>query len=90
MENEEHDKSIKQQHGFIREQPLREHMVRSEGSWELEIYFMCATIYYQSTVTLLLDGHFDNMYHTNATDTVFMAFTGLLLPFLAQEKVEAL
>ena len=51
MENEEHDKSRKQQHGFIREPPLREHMVRSEGSWELETYFMCTTIYYQSTPT---------------------------------------
>ena len=53
VENEEHDKSRKQQHGFIREPPLREHMVRSEGSWELETYFMCATIYYQSTSLLL-------------------------------------
>ena len=49
MENEEHDKSRTQQHGFIREPPLREHMVGSEGSWELETHFMCAAIYYQST-----------------------------------------
>ena len=52
VENEEHDKSRKQQHGFIREPPLREHMVRSEGSWELETYFMYGTIYYQSTSLL--------------------------------------
>ena len=49
VENEEHDKSRKQHYGFIREPPLREHMVRSEGSWELETYFMCAALYYQST-----------------------------------------
>ena len=30
------------------------------------------------------------MHDTNATDTVFVAFIGLLLPFLAEEKVEAL
>ena len=53
VENEEHDKSRTQQHGFIRERPLQEHMVRSGGSWELETYFMCATIYYQSTSLLL-------------------------------------
>ena len=30
------------------------------------------------------------MHQTNASDTVCMAFTGLLLPFMAQEKAEAL
>ena len=49
VENEEHDKSRTQQHGFTREPPLREQMVLSEGSWELETYVMCATIYNQST-----------------------------------------
>ena len=28
-------------------------MVFSEGSWELETYSMCATIYYQSTLEKL-------------------------------------
>ena len=56
VENEEHDKGRTQQHGFIREPPLREHMVRSEGSWELETYFMCATIYYQSTISSYNEG----------------------------------
>ena len=45
VENEEHDKNRTKQHGFIREPLLREHMVRSEGSWELETYFIYATIY---------------------------------------------
>ena len=45
---------------------------------------------YFSLSSPLLDGHFVNLYHASAIDTVCIEFIGLILPFLAQEEEDEL